>query len=320
MASYYKKYYRNKYKRYYKNYYGGSSSKKKAYGNMKAAKQQADQSTFTINIPTNISCFSQWNNDKSRCYGVYPMNIYDYLRRSEFYNSYASMYDEFKIDRIKVKLLPTSWTISTETAYKNVTVYTAWDRTGISANQLYLVADSLKKGDDYLGASDNTDGVRCVIGEDITTYSSSESRTINPNTNTSITRWLNPKTMAEKSQWINTSQLRKWYNDYDKNHSRFYGIPVSDAALTELGEIEQFDDPMTSTSVNSTTLFNLSPMTKDNPCYLEEDNAIKFKPTLLVGTYPPVESSEDTPNIVNFNVEIECVCTFRGLRKAKIVA
>lgn len=56
MASYYKRYYRNKYKRYYRNKYG-SSTRKKSWGNMKAAKEQSDQATFTINIPTTCSTF-----------------------------------------------------------------------------------------------------------------------------------------------------------------------------------------------------------------------------------------------------------------------
>ena len=61
-------------------------------------------------------------------------------------------------------------------------------------------------------------------------------------------------------------------------------------------------------------------MTTGNPCYLEEDTQVKFKPTLLVGVYPPTENADTVSNLVRFNVEIECVCTFRGLRKAKIVA
>ena len=34
-----------------------------------------------------------------------------------------------------------------------------------------------------------------IVGEDITTYSSAESRQISVGTNTTISRWLRPKTM-----------------------------------------------------------------------------------------------------------------------------
>lgn len=324
MASYYKRYYRNKYKRYYRSKYG-SNTRKKSWGNMKAAKQQADQSTFTINIPTNISCFSKKSQNyqnTGHVYGVFPMNIYDYLRRSEFYNSYANMYDEFKIDRVKVKLLPTSWTVSTTSAYKNITLYTAWDRTGLSESQTNLELRNLRKEDNFIGQNGGDDGLYCIVGEDITTYSSSESRTINPNTNTSITRWLNPKTMAEKSQWINTSDLKKWYNEFDKNTGKFYGIPVNDSGNWELGYATNYtgeEENQQTTKTTNNLLFNLSPAAKENPCFLEEDSSVKFKPTLLVGLYPPQENSEAT-NVVELNCEIEVVCTFRGLRKAKIVA
>lgn len=320
MASYYKRYYRNKYKRYYRNKYG-SSTRKKSWGNMKAAKEQSDQATFTINIPTTCSTFSQWNNGKTRCYGVYPMNIFDYLRRSEFYQSYANMYDEFKLDRVKVKLLPTSFVLDTsEGAYKTTTVYTAWDRTGIAPQQLHLVTDSYVAGDDKIGKQDDADGIRCIVGEDITTYSSAESRTISSASNTTITRWLNPKTMAEKSQWINTSQLQKWYDNFDEAHCRFYGIPVADPNNTIIAHMENWDTPTSTNTSSTSVLLNASPMARGNPCYLEEDNQVKFKPTLLVGVYPPQEDPTATPKMVRFNVEIECVCTFRGLRKAKIVA
>ena len=73
-----------------------------------------------------------------------------------------------------------------------------------------------------------------------------------------------------------------------------------------------------------------SPLNSDNPCSLFEDNGIRFKPTLLVGIYPNDNNTiniGDTTNPnyipanrIHFNVEGEVVCTFRGLRKSKVVA
>jgi hypothetical protein len=49
-------YWRNNYNR--RSYYRrGGSTRSKSWGNMKAAKQQADQSTFTINIPSTLGAF-----------------------------------------------------------------------------------------------------------------------------------------------------------------------------------------------------------------------------------------------------------------------
>ena len=223
MARYSYRRYR-RYRRFYKKY--GSRSSRRAYGNMRAAKQQADNATFTINVPSKVHSFMKSKTNLPNLLGqdiyttgVYPISIYDLLRQSEFFWNYANMYDEFKIDKIKVKLLPTAFTISTNGSYRNLTVYTAWDRTGLNTTQLYGKWDKVHP--------DNNE-IYCIIGEDITTYSSAESRTVNPNTNTSITRWLNPKTIAEKSQWLSTALLKKWYEEYDDNAGCFKGIPFSD--------------------------------------------------------------------------------------------
>lgn len=336
--------------RYYgrnRRYYSTQNSR--AWGNMKAAKQQADQSNFTINVPSTLSAriipniLNQTDNEGNfiNMVGVYPLNIFDLLRRSSFYQSYANMYDEFKIDKIKVKLLPTEFTYtakantnSVNNTYKNVTVYTAWDRTGLNKDQVMLKASQYKQGDATIGNDEtgNTDGLYCIIGENITTYSSSESRVINVGTNTSITRWLNPKTSQEKGQWVSTSQLKRWYTEYDTKNCRFLidaGVaninqvqnhPMifsGDNSVEEIGDI--ISPPTTeegSTTTKGVGLQHLSNALSDNPCYLLEDTGFKFKPTLLVGIYPPTDQSAE----VKFNVETEVVCTFRGLRKASVVA
>lgn len=321
-------------------YFKRSSTRSKSWGNMKAAKQQADQSTFTINIPStldaaNYPSANPLNPTSTINYGVYPLSIFEQLRKSEFYQSYASMYDEFKIDRIKVKLLPTEFiytasNIEGNTRYRNVTVYTAWDRTGLSKDQLVLIAAHLTEDSEKIGSytvngttvTDDGDGLYCIVGNDITTYSSSESRVVNPGTNTSIVRWLNPKTMDEKSQWISTGLLRKWYDGYAAGH--FYGLPTGKVNATRLltneGDVQIGDEIIptngTDATVQRAVLNHLSSANKDNPCYLLEDTGFKFKPTLLVGIYPESTAT----NICKFNVETEVVCTFRGLRKANVVA
>lgn len=351
------RYYRRRYNNWYRGgrYYGRnrryyrSSAVRRAAGNMRAAKQQADQSTFTINIPSTIEAsnypsadpFNPTDASKTVNYGVYPLNIFEQLRKSEFYQSYAGMYDEFKIDRIKIKLLPTEFTYTASTSengngrYKNITVYTAWDRTGLSKDQLILLASHMNENSDEIGVvttnaqtgviSDDGDGLFCIVGNDITTYSSAESRVINPGTNTSIVRWLNPKTIDEKGQWVSTSALKQWYKGY--RQGKFYGIPTgkknSNFLLTNYGDIEVGNeiippDPTidNDTAIGRSLLKTVSTANKDNPCYLLEDTGIKFKPTLLVGIYPQSTAA----NTCLFNVETEVVCTFRGLRKANVVA
>lgn len=41
--------------------------------------------------------------------GVSAINIFELLRKSDFFNSYAPMYDQFRITSIKVKVTPVAW-------------------------------------------------------------------------------------------------------------------------------------------------------------------------------------------------------------------
>lgn len=314
-------------RRYYRRNYG-SRSTRRSYGNMRAAKQQADNSTFTLNVPSKISVFCQKQNINSQehVYGVFPLNIYDLLRKSEFYQSYASMYDEFKIDNIKVKLLPTSWTLTNSANRTNtsLTVYTAWDRTGLNDNQLVLITDGsyadepisetdTRKKYSVIGKGGDNDGLYCIVGEDITTYSSAESRQISVGTNTTITRWLRPKTIVEKAQWLSTGLLKQWYDSYEDGG--FKGIPTfTDGDIGDPSVIQN----LTQAAAFASIVKN-SPAIANNPCFIKEDPGITFKPTLLVGLYPGDDESAAIPNVIDFNVETEIVCTFRGLRKARVV-
>lgn len=313
-----------------RNYYYKSGFKGK--GQFKAAKQQADNASVVINVPTQVSCFNKITNLGTELapdnveVGCYAMNIYDLLRKSEFYQSYSRMYDEFKIDNIKVKLIPVAFNVSqggqNNTNYNSLTVYTAWDRTGLSQEQVKLVANNVTTNTEKIGELTDTDGLYTAIGSNITTYSSSESRQVQPGTNTTITRWLAPKTMIEKAAWISTSVIDKWCDGWDLNKGRYYGIPtnsgLADYSLAKIG--------VTGTNVNANvSAISWSPAVKENPCFLCECPEIKFKPTLLVGVYPSVEDRQDSTllpaeNKVLFNVETEILLTFRGLRKAQIVS
>ena len=304
-----RRYYR---RRYYRRGYGSRGATRRAYGNMRAAKQQADNATFTLNVPTKFATFMKSHTHidgtpalEQNTTGVYPISIYDLLRRSEFFNNYANMYDEFKIDKIKVKLLPTAFTVNTNGNYRSLTVYTAWDRTGLNATQVRSIFDKQHP---------QNNKIYCTIGEDITTYSSAESRTVNPGANTSITRWLNPKTITEKSQWLSTALLKKWYEEYNDDLGCFTGIKFDG---------DDYDLAQISTVANDlNSIIKWSACAKDNPCFLLEDPSIKFKPTLLVGVYPPIRADDttNTSNKIHFNVETEIVCTYRGLRKGKVLS
>lgn len=135
--------------------YRGSSSAKRARGNLKAANQQRDTATVNINVLTRAWTSQQpkWVLVKGNAggadaeYELYNggvgfVNIYEVLRKSDFFNCYSPMYDQFKIDMVRVKVTPTAMPDAvTSNRYLNqrtsYTVVTAWDRTGFSADQFH---------------------------------------------------------------------------------------------------------------------------------------------------------------------------------------
>lgn len=344
-------------------YWGGSNYLKKrnyalsSYSNKKskfqklAANQQRDQARYTINIPTKLTAFNRVlsiptdplepsNNPKLKQIGTYALNIYECLRQSSFFQNYSQMFDEFKINNVSVKLTPAAFTIASNTKYTALTVFTAWDRSGLEWDQVYLNAigqyTNGKIGTTNTGGystpqpedlqAGKMDGLYVTLGDDVGTYSSAQTRSVNPNSNTQITRKIYPTALLEKSQYLSTDSLRQWYDYFDVMNGRFYGIPFA-STETVIAANRTNSEGGTVTPA----ILKLSPAISGNPCFLVEDNAIAFKPTLLVGIYGSGEWADmmnlstdytnsmanTTNNPVLFNVEVDVDVQFRGIRKAQ---
>lgn len=318
-----------------------SRSQRRASGNQRAARQQRDKSEVSLSVPTRLECFNSTitipngENPITINGGVTALNIYDLLRKSEFYQSYANMYDQVKIEKATLRLTPYQFPVfagalgQINNYYNGYTVVTAWDRTGLSEEQIKLVNQvNLNNRNLIIGADNNNDGIYINIpAADAATYSSAYTRNVNPNSNTTITRTIYPSSMQEKSQYINTADLDAWYKKYDPTTNRYYEIDnplgisapsvqidVGEGGLQEEVDVATF--PITA---------QLSRAVGKNPAYLLETPEVAFKPTLLVGVL------NDTINIgegadalqlvprMSFNVEADIAVSFRGLRKASIV-
>lgn len=355
---YYRKrynFYFNRYPRYRRAYTRASrytsGTQRRSTGNQVAARQQRDATQVNLSIPSQISCYSATRQiavpgtDQTIeiFAGTGVINVWDLLRKSEFYQNYASMYDQVKIDKATLKLTPYQFPIfnnSTATNniggyYNSYTIVTAWDRTGLSEEQTKLVnidthhvipgtAEDARNR--VIGYDDNNDGFYLNLSaRDAATYSSAINRNVTPNSTTAITRTIYPSTMSEKSYYVNTADLDKWYNNYDYNTGRFFGIVnpfvVSGEAITGEGADS---NPITVPQFPLTLL--QSKALAKNPAFLLETAEVPFKPTLLVGCL------NDTINItvgdndevqflprMRFTVESDIVVTFRGLRKAAVV-
>lgn len=339
---------RRSYRRAFSSY---SRSQRRATRNQKAAIQQRDQGEVVINIPTKIEVFngeteigfidaehqdqdepviSTFNN------GGYALNIWELLRKSEFYQSYANMYDQVKLDKVTVKLTPYQFpivnygnSVGIKQYYNSYTIVTAWDRTGLSNEQMVYIhsqGGTESKKEWKVGNRNNEDGLYPQLsGKSIATYSSAIQRNINPNSSTaSITRTLYPTTIGEKSYWVNTGDLRNWYDGFDAEHGRYYGITPQTAIQSRSLTIEA--QQMVIPQYPLTAVGAVTRMQATNPCYLLETAEVPFKPTLLIGMLnEEIDLSAEGQNWgkltprMKFNVECDCVVTFRGLRKASIV-
>lgn len=320
-----------------------SRSQRRASGNQRAARQQRDKSEVSLSIPTRLECFNasltipnpaDADNPVIVNGGVTALNIWDLLRKSEFYQSYANMYDQVRIEKVTVRLTPYQFPVfagqlgQVNNYYNGYTVVTAWDRTGLSEEQIKLVNVTPSARNLVIGANNNSDGIYVNIkGEDAATYSSAYTRNVNPNSNTTITRTIYPSSLQEKTQYINTADLDQWYGQYDAEKNRYYAIEnplgvTAPAVQIDVGEgalQEEVDVAMFPIAAQ------ISRAVGKNPAYLLETPEVAFKPTLLVGILNDTLNIGDPPNQIqlvprmSFNVEADVAVSFRGLRKASIV-
>ena len=303
---------------------------RRARGNMKAATQQNDISDVTINLMTKIKTgvAGYQSEDGPKDIGTAVINVFDLLRKSEFFESYHNMYDQFRITSIKVKLTPVMWksydqfnvpgtysaalnngNSATDPSYpagtvvpnplvdneyvkkylypQALTVVTAWDRTGLDKAQLF---ESDQENHIY----------RTNIGDNITTYSSAQSKQLVAGSSFNCVRYLYPSSQQEKGLYFSTSELKPQFNN-GSDDDTYYNITVADGVNYPL---------------DSKVITN----------YYSDPNC-PFKPTLLVGILSIddlgyQEDPNDTYNQINpvtFNCEFDIGVSFRGLRKAQIV-
>lgn len=230
--------------------------------NIRNAFQQKDKTEVVINAKQQMSCII---NGRS---GV--LNVFDALLHSEFFNNYAPMYDQVKLDKVKAKFTALSWAGNQNN--NNYTVYTAFDRNGLDEGQINV--------------NNNKTLISSNITDDIITYSSALSKNLNGGSPFEIIRYISPSSIQEKSQYIATDSLRTWYQVYDSNN-----VQYSNEANHE----------------------NIKNVDSKNPCYLEKNESIPFKPTYMIGCQGVFGNN----GVCIFNVELDICVTFRGLRKSR---
>lgn len=323
-----------------------SSMRRRAYGNQRAADQQRDSMQVTINQNISFDCGQNMydyggslNTDEFADTGCAAINIYDVLRKSDYFIQFSEMYDQIKIENIRAKIIATNWATSKEESStekineivksRSYIIVTAWDRTGLSPEQIIK--------DPYWGKEignpnfdptkpDGPDNPRLIISpfnyrfwtkisRSITSYSSAKTKHLGPGNAYEIVRQLYPENNWEKSQFVSTKLLIPQYdrsNDAAFTYNCFY--------RTVGGTLKGFD------------------WNEKYPTNILSNPSCPFKPTLLVNVIPgpsPQVITYDEPDPyglnrqlaiginkikpVTFDVEFDIVVTFRGLRYNRLV-
>lgn len=170
----------------------------RANANIRNAFQQKDKAEVVINAKQQMSCKV---NTKS---GV--LNVFDALLHSEFFNNYAPMYDQIKLDKVKAKFTALTWPTGGGGNY-NFTVYTAFDRNGLDEGQISV--------------NQNKTEISSNISDDVVTYSSALSKNLNAGSPFEIIRYISPSSIQEKAQYVATDSLRAWYTTNDIPNVRY---------------------------------------------------------------------------------------------------
>lgn len=307
------RYYR-RYRRYTRRGRGYKrSSRSRAIGNMRAAYAQKDTASVVLNINRAISCSRPdiSINQPSFKGAVGVLNIYDCLVKSEFFRNYAPMYDQFKVDRVRVKLTALKFPVqNTGNNTVGLSIVTAWDRNGLDNAQISndLGITPVGEAPDvtyYLNSS-----ISNVIGANVNTYSSAVTKNLVVGSSFNQTRYLNASSMQEKEQYLATDDLKEWYlgalpedNILDLTADFKKIVPYSNVQAIPV-------------EVKNSLLSEQRLELDKNPAYFGRSSTCPFKPTLLIGVN---SGGEDAVQYCTFNAEIDVAVTFRGLRKSSNV-
>lgn len=286
-------------RRAYSNYYnkGSSSLKRRTYGQFKAARKGNDSLSFVIN---SNYCFSAKYNSEGEV-GTACVNIWEVLCRNSNFNSMKNMYDQVRLDGVRVKLAVTDakTSLGTVNLIKNAAIYTAWDRTGLGYNQVQLYTRD--DNDVQVLANDS--------GDDITAW------------RTKIGRGIVNATGVKKSI-LNTFQRWNSYSSCYPSLSNEKGQYISTGDIEEFNQLTNYDT--TVTPVLDQYQFSFDDLKNNsNPVIPFESSVVKFKPCLLVGVFT---NGFDAGNIITdygnadavlFNGEFTISVTFKNLKASR---
>lgn len=282
----------------YKKWKSGLS--KKSWGNFKAAKQTRDSMNFVIKC--NVAFAASYY--KANKTGVASINMYDVLRKNSQFKSFMALYDQVKINSIRCKLnvVDADTSMANYNSVKTINICTAWDRTGLSVDQVNFLSNVPVNYDSGINVIQNKDfdltnvlSFINVIGPGVTEATGNEKTILNSFQRWTSSPYLFASSNAEKSAYVSTSS----FGEAIKKHDARVGV-------------YELSDSYTAGCVNDL-------LSSVNPCVPFENLSLPWKPTLLVGVFKTginngiVDQYMDC-DPVTFNGEFTIDVTFRNLK------
>lgn len=181
MANYYRQ---TSYRRRYSRYRGKRSSVRgSSRGESRAALQQRDAGRQILKWTGEQTITIDPNSNQGGTY----YNAWQALRNTGYFNNFAQMYDQIKLNGVKVKITLLSASTAIYSATNNPVFVSAWDRNGLSA------AGTTQLPTYTLTAS----------------YGSALTRPLTQGANFGVTRYIYASTMSEKSQYLPTADIHR---------------------------------------------------------------------------------------------------------------
>jgi len=283
----------NPYKSWGSTRYSKNGVKRRAVQSIRAANNQNSTINFAFKI--NYAFTASYSDATKK--GTAAINIYDVLQSSENFINMKNMYDTVKVNGVNVRLNVTDYTTTAAEAstVKAINVVTAWDKSGLSTEEIefYNSNSDVITDDKY----DEDKAVAYVnkIGSKVAGYGSVKKGLLNNYQRFSRYEKCWPTTQQEKALYIPT----RMFNNFST------GQNASSSLISISGDY-------TEDTVNDV-------LSNPNPCIPFENVAVPWKPTLLVGVFKTkingsaVSQYADCEPVV-FNAEFTIPCTFKGLK------
>lgn len=171
------------YRRYGRRYssYGGSA-KRGAWGQRRSARTNRDSSRQILKWTSNQTISINANAKEGSTF----FNAWQALKNSGFYNLFAQMYDQIKLNAVHVKITLLAGSGSIYSATNNPVFVSAWDRNGISIT---------------------SSGSSALTFNTVSSYGSAITKPLTVGANFGVSRSIYASTMNEKSQYVSTAWL-----------------------------------------------------------------------------------------------------------------